>query len=89
MKFAERWQRAGPGRTTMGRARQACVDFFEGRHYTADQIAELARQGRPHFKFNVIAPLVRLILGYQATTRPTSPSSQARTRCRRRRPPRR
>ena len=42
-----------------------CVDFFEGRQWTAAQIADLTAQGRLPLKYNKINRLVRLVLGYQ------------------------
>jgi hypothetical protein len=69
LRMAERHQRASWAHNSWAERAKRSVDFFEGRHYTADQIAELVRQGRPHFKFNVIAPLVRLILGYQGNNK--------------------
>jgi hypothetical protein len=65
LRIAERWQRATWAHTNWAEPAKKCVDMFEGRQYTASQIAEAARQGRPLFKFNVIKPLVNLILGYQ------------------------
>lgn len=63
--LAERWQRAAFAHQKWAEPAKEAVDFFEGRHYTADQIATLKRQGRPHFRFNVIKPIVRTVLGYQ------------------------
>ena len=42
-----------------------CVDFFEGRQWTAAQISDLVGQGRLPLKYNKIGRLVRLVLGYQ------------------------
>lgn len=59
---AERQQRASWANRNWAERAKKCVDMFEGRQWTAEQLA--ARKGRPSFQFNIIAPLVRLILGY-------------------------
>jgi len=63
--LADRWQRAFTAHAKWAGPAKQCVDFFEGRQWTAAQIAELAKQGRPALKFNKIAPIVRLVVGYQ------------------------
>ena len=65
LRMAERWQRAAMAQQKWAEGAKVCVDFFEGRQYTEDQIAALKKARRPYFKFNVIAPVVRLVLGYQ------------------------
>jgi len=62
--LAERWQRASWAHARWAERAKLAVDFFEGRQWTETQLAEMKRQSRPAFKFNMIAPLVRLILGY-------------------------
>ncbi len=63
--LAERWQRASHAHQGWAERALRSFDFFEGRQYSAAQIAKLAGQGRPSFKFNIIGSLVRLVLGYQ------------------------
>lgn len=46
-----------------------CVDFVEGRHYTPEQRAMLESVGRPALTINKIAPLYRLVMGYQSSNR--------------------
>lgn len=41
------------------------MDFFEGRQWTEDQLRAMSRGKRPALTFNIIAPIVRLVLGYQ------------------------
>jgi hypothetical protein len=41
------------------------VDFFEGRQWTEAQLRAMAIGKRPALQFNIIAPIVRLVLGYQ------------------------
>jgi hypothetical protein len=69
MLMAERHQRAAWAQQQWAETAKRCFDFFEGRHYTAGQLASLRRQKRPHLKWNMIAPLVRLVLGYFGNNR--------------------
>lgn len=50
------------------RAKQA-VDFFEGRQWTETQLWAMALGKRPALTFNIIAPIVRLVLGYQRSNK--------------------
>lgn len=61
----ERWQRSTMAHGVWAEGAKTCVDFMEGRQWTAGQLAEMAAGGRPALTFNIIAPLVRLISGYQ------------------------
>jgi hypothetical protein len=65
--LAERWQRAAWAQAQWAERAKVCVDFFEGRQWTAAQIAERTRQKRPSMKWNMIAPLVRLVIGYHGS----------------------
>jgi hypothetical protein len=67
--LAERWQRAAWAQQRWAERAKKAVDFFEGRQWTETQLAELKRQKRPALKFNIIAPLVRLVLGYQRSNK--------------------
>jgi hypothetical protein len=67
--LAERWQRASAAHAKWAERAKVGFDFFEGRQYTQSQMAALKRQGRPYFKFNIIAPLVRLVQGYQGNNK--------------------
>jgi len=78
--LAERHQRAMQAQQVWATPAKRNVDFFEGRQWTAAQIAK--RKDRPSFAFNVIAPLVRLILGYQSNNKVDitfDPSDDARS----------
>lgn len=80
--LAERHQRAAWAHQKWAEGAKVAVDFFEGRQWTASALAEMARQRRPARTFNVIAPLVRLILGYQESNRTDitfKPGSDARS----------
>ena len=67
--LAERWQRAAYAQQKWAVGAKVSVDFFEGRQWTAEQLARTARRSRPAFTFNMIAPLVRLVLGYQRSNK--------------------
>lgn len=67
--LAERFQRAQWAHQRWAEGAKVAVDFLEGRQWTEDELAQMARQKRPALKFNIIAPLVRLILGYQTNNR--------------------
>lgn len=63
--LAERWQRAAYAHQRWAEPAKTAVDFFENRQWTADQIAAMTKAQRPALTFNIIAPVVRLVLGYQ------------------------
>lgn len=65
MLMADRWQRSANAMRKWSERARECVDFVEGRQWTAEQIAALEKEGRPALTFNKIARLVRLVLGYQ------------------------
>lgn len=80
--IAERHQRAAWALNKWAEGAKKAVDFFEGRQWTAQQLAEMSRLKRPARTFNIIAPLVRLILGYQANNKTDitfKPGSDARS----------
>jgi hypothetical protein len=67
--LAERWNRFAQAHQTWAEPAKRCVDFVEGRQWTAAQLAMFQRYGRPHLQFNKLAPLIRLVLGYAANNR--------------------
>ena len=67
--MADRWQRSSSAMRKWSQRARECVDFVEGRHWTAEQIRQLESEGRPALKFNKIARLVRLVLGYHRNNR--------------------
>jgi hypothetical protein len=67
--LAERWQRSAWAQQRWAERAKQAVDFFEGRQWTEQQLAEMKRKKRPAFKFNMIAPLVRLVLGYHRSNK--------------------
>lgn len=64
--LAERWQRAQQAQASWAERARKAVDFFEGRQWTQDQLAEMKRMKRPALTFNIINRFVRLVLGYHA-----------------------
>lgn len=46
-----------------------CIDFAEGKHWTADELRRADDEDRPLIRLNKIAPLVRLVLGYHRQNR--------------------
>lgn len=82
MLMAERFQRASYAHQRWAEQAKKCTDFFEGRQWTAEALAEMRAQKRPALTFNIIAPLVRLILGYQRNNKTDivyQPSNDARS----------
>lgn len=67
--LAERWQRAAWAHNRWAERAKVAVDFFEGRQWTEQQLMEMRRQQRPALTFNIIAPLVRLVLGYNGSNK--------------------
>lgn len=67
--LTERWDRAAQAMEQWATRARQCFDFFEGRQWTEEQIAALRNEGRPAMTFNKIAPLVRLVVGYQRSNR--------------------
>lgn len=67
--LAERWQRASYAHQRWAESAKEAVDFLEGRQYTEAQIAAAKAAKRPLLKFNIIAPIVRLIIGYHRNNR--------------------
>ncbi|MGE0751851.1 MAG: portal protein [Variibacter sp.] len=65
MLLADRWQRATFGHSAWAERAKKAFDMFEGRQYTVEQLAKARNEKRPALTFNIIAPLVRLVLGYQ------------------------
>ena len=45
--LADRFDRAAAAHNEWAKPAKECVDFMEGRQWTADQIATLDKQGRP------------------------------------------
>lgn len=61
----DRFIRASHAHAKWSEKATECYDFFEGRQYTIQQYKEAAANGKPLLTLNKIAPLVRLVIGYQ------------------------
>lgn len=69
MLMGERWQRATWAHANWAETAKIAVDFVEGRQWSAAEIEKMARQNRPTLQYNIIAPLVRLMIGYHANNK--------------------
>lgn len=69
MLLADRFVRNDVALAKWAEPAKKCVDFAEGRQYTAAQLAAREREGLPSMVFNKIAPLIRLVLGYHRNNR--------------------
>lgn len=65
----ERWLRAASPHRRWAEQAKVCQDFFEGRQWTEEQVSQLKRDMRPVLTLNKIAPLIRLVSGYQRNNR--------------------
>lgn len=65
----ERWLRAATPHRRWAESGKLCQDFFESRQWSEEQIAMLKRDNRPILVLNKIAPLIRLVSGYQRNNR--------------------
>ncbi|WP_417790293.1 hypothetical protein [Terasakiella pusilla] len=64
MKLVDQFERASTAHRIWAEPAKKCVDYFEGRQWTADEIAQRFAKGLPSLSFNEIGPLVRLVIGY-------------------------
>lgn len=67
--IASRWERSAVGMQEWARRGKEAVDFVEGRHWTAEQLAQMQASGKPALTFNRTGALFRLVAGYQANNR--------------------
>lgn len=65
----DRFNRALPGHESWCSIARVCLEFIEGRQYTEEERAALKEQGRPCLTLNKIAPLVRLMMGFNRQNR--------------------
>ena len=61
--MAERFDRASMAQAPWARIAKECVDFFEGRQWTAADLRAMAQEKRPTVVLNMIKPVVNLVLG--------------------------
>ena len=69
LKLADRWFRASTAHAKWAEVAKMCVDFTEGRQWTEEALAKMAAEKRVALTLNMIAPLVRLVLGYHRNNR--------------------
>ena len=68
-RLALRWLRAADPHHKWAKKAKECVNFLEGEQWTEEQMAELRELRRTALTINKIAPLFRLIMGYQSSNR--------------------
>lgn len=66
---ASRFQRSADALRRWAEVAKRCVDYFEGRQWSAADLAILKAEGRPALTLNKIKPLVNLALGYHLNNR--------------------
>ena len=82
-RLSQRWMRAVRPHNIWAKTAKECTDFLEGRQWSPEAQAEMDRMKRPTIKINKIAPLWRLVMGYQTSNRfdatflPTSDSQSS------------
>lgn len=64
LMHAERYVRDAEALRPWSETAKECVDFFEDKQWSEEDLAALAQQNRPALTFNLILPLVNLVLGY-------------------------
>lgn len=67
--MAERFQRDNQAQSEWATKAKQCVDFVEGRQWSEQDMAAMLAAKRPAYTFNIIAPLMRLVLGYHSNNR--------------------
>jgi hypothetical protein len=64
---ALRFRRAADALRIWSDVAKRCVDYFEGRQWSASDLAKLQKEKRPALVINKILPLVNLVIGYHVT----------------------
>src|SRR5574340_415299 len=67
--LADRYLRGTQGMAKWAEEAKKCVDMTEGQQWTPEAIAALEEQDRKAFQWNEIIAIVRLVLGYQRSTK--------------------
>lgn len=82
-RLSLRWLRAAGPHNVWAKKAKTCIDFLEGRQYTDEELAIMREVRRTAITINKMAPLFRLVLGYQSSNRmdisylPTSDSQSS------------
>lgn len=61
---AQRFVRSADAMRPWAEEAKKCVDYYEGRQWSAADLQKLKDEGRPALRWNMIRPLVNLVLGY-------------------------
>src|SRR3990167_3573975 len=64
MLMVERFLLADSALATWAEKAKECVDFAEGKQWSAQEIANALADDRPLITLNKLAPLLRLVIGY-------------------------
>lgn len=67
--LSDRYNRGIDAMREWNKVARKCVDFAEGSQWENEVIQAIESQGRKAFTFNEVGVLVRLVLGYQASTK--------------------
>jgi len=82
-RLSLRWMRAAGPHNEWAKIAKRCTQFLEGEMWTPEELAIMADIGRSALTLNKIAPLWRLVMGYQSSNRmdvnylPTSDSQSS------------
>lgn len=82
-RLSWRWLRAARPHNEWASTAKLCVDFLEGNHWSEEEKSILRQMRRTALTLNMIAPLWRLVMGYQSSNRidvsylPTSDSASS------------
>ena len=69
MLMVERHMRSDMAMVAWSSVAKRCVDFVEGRQWTAEEIAKAELEDRPHIVLNKVGALLRLVLGFHRNNR--------------------
>jgi len=65
----ERYLRADAAMSSWAEVAKRCIDFSEGKMWTAEELQKADDDDRPHLNLNKLAPLIRLVVGYHRQNR--------------------
>lgn len=60
----ERYNRDDSAHSAWAQLAKTCIEFVEGKQWTAEELARAAEDDRPTLTLNKIAALIRLVMGY-------------------------
>lgn len=68
-RLSLRWLRAASPHNIWAKKAKKCIEFLEGKQWSDAAIAEMREAKRTALTLNTIAPLWRLVMGYQSSNR--------------------